>query len=333
MFLLRTLQSPRPRAASLRAARPRARARPAARRACCAPARCTAPGTASGARPPAAWSASRSGCGRWSSGCPRADRRGAREGQRAALRAAGRLPRPDPRAAAQVLGLPVGRRRADAGPGRGGDARAVLRARPGRATGCGSSTSAAAGARCRCGWPSSYPAAQITGVSNSHGQREWIESERDRRGLPNLEVITADVNDFAPEGRFDRVMSIEMFEHMRNWRELLRRICGWLEPETGKAFVHVFSHRTLPYRFAGHVGGGPLLHRRADAQPRAAGPLPDRPGAAPTSGSCPGTHYARTLQAWLARLDADAEAALAVLRAAGARSARRAGCWPPGGCF
>ena len=63
-------------------------------------------------------------------------------------------------------------------------------------------------------------------------------------------MITADVNDFVPEGRFDRVMSIEMFEHMRNWRELLSRIAGWLAPD-GRAFVHVFSHRTLPYLFVG----------------------------------------------------------------------------------
>jgi cyclopropane-fatty-acyl-phospholipid synthase len=73
-----------------------------------------------------------------------------------------------------------------------------------------------------CGWGSlslwlaeMYPAASVVGVSNSHRQREWIESQASRRGLSNLSVITADVNDFAPEGRFDRVMSIEMFEHMR----------------------------------------------------------------------------------------------------------------------
>ena len=86
-----------------------------------------------------------------------------------------------------------------------------------------------------CGWGSlslwlaeQYPASHITGVSNSSRQREWIEAERDRRGLTNLEVITADVNDFTPVSRFDRVMSIEMFEHVRNWRELLRRISTWL---------------------------------------------------------------------------------------------------------
>ncbi|HET9103980.1 MAG TPA: cyclopropane-fatty-acyl-phospholipid synthase family protein [Solirubrobacteraceae bacterium] len=180
-----------------------------------------------------------------------------------------------------------------------------------------------------CGWGSlslwlaaHYPASAITGVSNSHRQRAWIESERDRRGLTNLEVITADVNDFEPSGRFDRVMSIEMFEHMRNWRELLRRISGWLEPETGRAFVHVFSHRTLPYRFQGTWAADRffteglmpshelMAHFQADMELR-------------DEWIVPGTHYARTLKAWLARLDAHADEALAVLRADG-RSAGEA---------
>jgi cyclopropane-fatty-acyl-phospholipid synthase len=107
-----------------------------------------------------------------------------------------------------------------------------------------------------CGWGSlslwlaeRYPAASVVGVSNSAGQREWIEHQCALRGLRNLTVVTADVNEFSPSGVFDRVMSIEMFEHMRNWRGLLERVAGWLEPDGGKAFVHVFSHRTLPYLF------------------------------------------------------------------------------------
>jgi cyclopropane-fatty-acyl-phospholipid synthase len=180
-----------------------------------------------------------------------------------------------------------------------------------------------------CGWGSlslwlaeRYPAASVLGVSNSHSQREWIEAERDRRGLGNLEIITADVNEFVPDGRFARVMSIEMFEHMRNWRELLRRIAGWLDPETGKLFVHVFSHRTLPYRF---------VDTWAAARFFTGGLMPSHELIAHFPGEMalveewvvPGTHYARTLAAWLARLDAASEQALGALRRSG-RSEREA---------
>ena len=103
-----------------------------------------------------------------------------------------------------------------------------------------------------CGWGSlslwlaeRYPAASVVGVSNSAVQREWIEAAAVRRGLPNLRVVTADVNEFSPDGCFDRVLSIEMFEHMRNWSELSVRVAAWLEPggDGARVFVHVFSHR------------------------------------------------------------------------------------------
>ena len=73
---------------------------------------------------------------------------------------------------------------------------------------------------------------------------------RVRYGLLERAVVTADVNSLAPERRFDRVVSIEMFEHTRNWEALLARIAGWLEPG-GRLFVHFFSHRRLAYEFAG----------------------------------------------------------------------------------
>jgi cyclopropane-fatty-acyl-phospholipid synthase len=106
-----------------------------------------------------------------------------------------------------------------------------------------------------CGWGSlslwmaqTLPNATITAVSNSHSQRRHIEGQALARGLANLRVVTADMNDFATESRFDRVVSVEMFEHMSNWRALLERTRGWLKPD-GALFIHIFSHRSTPYRF------------------------------------------------------------------------------------
>ena len=106
-----------------------------------------------------------------------------------------------------------------------------------------------------CGWGSlslwmarALPNAKITSVSNSASQGEFIRARARAAGLTNLTVITADMNDFAAPGAFDRVVSVEMFEHMANWRALLTRVKGWLRPD-GRAFIHVFTHRTTPYRF------------------------------------------------------------------------------------
>jgi cyclopropane-fatty-acyl-phospholipid synthase len=106
-----------------------------------------------------------------------------------------------------------------------------------------------------CGWGSlslfmaeRFPAARITAVSNSASQRRAIEHAAAERRLGNLRVLTADMNDFAPGQVYDRVVSVEMFEHMSNWRELLARIRSWLTTD-GRLFVHVFTHRSKPYRF------------------------------------------------------------------------------------
>ncbi|ESQ86063.1 hypothetical protein AEAC466_02425 [Asticcacaulis sp. AC466] len=106
-----------------------------------------------------------------------------------------------------------------------------------------------------CGWGSlslhmakTYPRSRITSVSNSHSQREYITAEAKRRGLKNLTVITADMNDFSTPERFDRIVSVEMFEHMSNWRELLSRAHSWLVAD-GRLFLHVFTHKTHSYRF------------------------------------------------------------------------------------
>lgn len=106
-----------------------------------------------------------------------------------------------------------------------------------------------------CGWGSlslwmakHFPGSTITAVSNSHSQRDFIMERAKSRGLTNLNVITSDMNDFATSETFDRVVSVEMFEHMRNYELLLSRIAGWLKPG-GKLFVHIFCHRRTPYVF------------------------------------------------------------------------------------
>jgi cyclopropane-fatty-acyl-phospholipid synthase len=106
-----------------------------------------------------------------------------------------------------------------------------------------------------CGWGSlslwmarRYPASRIVSVSNSGSQHAFIERRAALEGLRNLTVVTADINAFVPSGVFDRVVSVEMFEHMSNWRKLLERTVSWLTPE-GSLFIHIFSHRRTPYRF------------------------------------------------------------------------------------
>lgn len=106
-----------------------------------------------------------------------------------------------------------------------------------------------------CGWGSltlwmaqHFPNSRITAVSNSNSQREFILQQAQVRSLNNIEVITCDVNQLTLQQQFDRVVSVEMFEHMRNYDHLLKKIADWLKPE-GKLFVHVFCHRYLAYPF------------------------------------------------------------------------------------
>ncbi|WP_291862161.1 cyclopropane-fatty-acyl-phospholipid synthase family protein [Bradyrhizobium sp.] len=106
-----------------------------------------------------------------------------------------------------------------------------------------------------CGWGSlalsmarRFPDAEVTAVSNSHSQREFIEHEAASRRLGNLRAVTADMNVFDAGRRFDRIVSVEMFEHMMNWRELMTRMRSWLNPD-GRFFMHVFTHRSGAYLF------------------------------------------------------------------------------------
>ncbi len=106
-----------------------------------------------------------------------------------------------------------------------------------------------------CGWGSlslwmaeHYPGSRITAVSNSNSQREFIMGRAHDRNLSNLEVITCDMNDFQTDRSFDRVVSVEMFEHMRNYEMLLQRISSWMRSEA-KLFVHIFTHHRYAYPF------------------------------------------------------------------------------------
>ncbi|CAN5670305.1 cyclopropane-fatty-acyl-phospholipid synthase family protein [soil metagenome] len=173
-----------------------------------------------------------------------------------------------------------------------------------------------------CGWGSltlwmaeRYPNATITGVSNSGGQRRHILDQAQARGLHNVEILTRDVNTLSLDLRYDRVVSIEMFEHVRNHAALLQRIAGWLEDD-GKLFVHIFCHRSLLYPFedqgqddwmARHFFTGglmpaadTLLHLQRDLQ------LEQR-------WMLSGTHYQRTANHWLQNQDARQDEVLAVL--------------------
>lgn len=178
-----------------------------------------------------------------------------------------------------------------------------------------------------CGWGSFslraaavYPESRFLAVSNSRGQIEFIRSEARSRGLTNLEAEVADVNAFAPDGRFDRIVSIEMMEHVRDHPELMRRIAGWLAPE-GRLFVHVFRHRSHSYAFEAD-GPGDWMARRfftggimpsSDTIPEAAAGILETE----MSWTVSGTEYARTADAWLARLDAEADRARGILGDAG----------------
>ena len=152
-----------------------------------------------------------------------------------------------------------------------------------------------------------YPNAKITAVSNSSAQRRFIEARAAQRGLANIQVITCDINNFDTVARYDRVVSVEMFEHMRNYKLLLERISGWLA-KRGKLFVHVFSHRRFAYRFEAegednwlgrHFFTGGIMPSD-DLLPDIDGPF-----ICEKQWAVNGVNYQLTAEAWLSRTDAN----------------------------
>ena len=163
-----------------------------------------------------------------------------------------------------------------------------------------------------CGWGSfslwmarHYPASKIVSVANSNSQRASIEATAAERGIRNLRVVTADANEFAPTQRFDRVVSVEMFEHMSNWAELLARVRTWLAPD-GRLFLQMFTHATTPYRFdhtdpADWIGqhfltGGIMPSERLIHEFSSSVTVEQ-------SWRWSGQHYARTAEDWLRNFD------------------------------
>jgi cyclopropane-fatty-acyl-phospholipid synthase len=174
-----------------------------------------------------------------------------------------------------------------------------------------------------CGWGSltlwmaeHYPAASITAVSNSIPQRLTIEAEAARRGLRNVRVITADMNGFVPDALYDRIVSVEMFEHMANWKRLLSRLCAHLRPD-GRLFLHVFTHRSVPYAFdhgdpddwiAQHFFTGGIMPSTGLIRH-----FPDTV-TVEVEWRWNGLHYTRTAMQWLHNFDRNRGEVMAVLR-------------------
>lgn len=183
-----------------------------------------------------------------------------------------------------------------------------------------------------CGWGSlslwmakHYPKSSITSVSNSNSQREFITTQAKERGLNNLTVITCDINQFEPNKHFDRLVSVEMFEHVRNHRSLFKRIHQWLKDD-GKIFIHIFAHRSQAYLFEANSSkdwmskyfftGG--IMPSIDLLPTAAEDFTEE-----ERWEVNGVHYSKTLEAWLTKQDARETEVLKIFTTCYGKDAKR----------
>ena len=173
-----------------------------------------------------------------------------------------------------------------------------------------------------CGWGSftlwaaeQFPNSRFTAMSNSAPQREFIEATARERNLSNIQVLTADINHFSPSESFDRIVSVEMLEHVRNHSLLFERIAHWLKPE-GRFFAHVFCHRTLCYPYEDR-GDGDWMSRHFFT----GGMMPSYDLFSRYDGHLSvverwwldGTHYQKTSESWLANTDLHREQLIGIL--------------------
>jgi cyclopropane-fatty-acyl-phospholipid synthase len=173
-----------------------------------------------------------------------------------------------------------------------------------------------------CGWGSltlyiaeKFPNSRISGVSNSASQRESILANASKRGLRNVTILTADMNVFETPRQYDRVVSVEMFEHMRNWAALLAKISAWLKPE-GKMFLHIFTHSRFAYPYEVRGTGDWMAQHFFTGGMMPSDDLPmffDRDMHVVEHWRSLGTHYQKTSEAWLANMDANRETLLPLL--------------------